>query len=281
MIRRIDCFQVPSLLFVCFFSLQSYASGNTLHVFMSDRAVDKLESKDLQTLLRSEPDAYRSGTLFPDALYQSSVPSRGELTHWNRFHNGYLSYILSKCERSSLTVQGDCRKLFAHFMGTVSHTIADVNFDRFFVTEVAKKEFGGSNGKAQTYTDVKLEFLATWDWGRGGIFWANYVPSDDLANVYKKLGIELPKAEMVQSAFKLYLLIALAVKLASPVMYFVARHEAKWASANYYSAPGGVVDSSEKIARMWDRFWNVLQRGAKAPQFFRKGAWPYFEYGVK
>ncbi|MBI2603805.1 MAG: zinc dependent phospholipase C family protein [Deltaproteobacteria bacterium] len=278
MIRRT---LVSTFLFGTFLSSQSFASGNTLHVFMSDTAVDLLKSEDLRKLLLSERDAYRSGTLFPDALYQSSQHSRGEFTHWQGFHNSYLSHILAKCSKGSLTQSGDCRKLFAHFMGTVSHTIGDVNFDRYFVTEVAKRHFRGSNGKAQTYTDFKLEFLATWDWGRGAVFWANFVPTNELAAAYRKAGIAIPPEEINGSAFKLYLLIAVAVKLGSPVMYFVAKREAPWAAENYYSARGGVRDSAEKIAQVWDNFWVALHSGVTTPRFYRKGGWPNFEYGFR
>ena len=45
-------------------------------------------------------------------------------------------------------------------LGSLAHSIADVNFDRHFVTEVARQDQNNDIGKAQSYTDPGCDFLA-------------------------------------------------------------------------------------------------------------------------
>jgi hypothetical protein len=52
-------------------------------------------------------------------------------------------------------------------LGSFSHSLADVLFDRYFVTAVAEHDFSGDVDKAQEHTHPGFDFMAILEHNRG------------------------------------------------------------------------------------------------------------------
>src|SRR5262245_27957492 len=116
---------------------QAFASGVFVHMFMADVALDSLTSVDLKTLMQQEQGAYRNGSGYPDSGFPVN-PAVGEFNHWSRFLNAYIGYIQKNCP---LPLSGECRKIFAHFMGSFAHSIGDCNWDSHFLNAMTNYGF--------------------------------------------------------------------------------------------------------------------------------------------
>src|SRR4051812_46396593 len=116
------------------------ASGITLHMFMSDEAAKKVGDSNVRAFLEKHQNKIRSGAMFPDSGYVAKN-SYGEFAHWDGFHNGYSLYLDQLC---SWPLSSQCETLFAFFLGTLSHAVSDVSYHRYFVRELADRDFNGS-----------------------------------------------------------------------------------------------------------------------------------------
>src|SRR5262245_34057511 len=103
---------------------RAHASGLALHIYMADLAVERVRDPALRELLRSRQAAYRNGSVFPDTGYAINH-AYGEFSHWSEFLNRYATVFQAHCSRRALS--DECKDLLAHFFGSLSHSVADVN----------------------------------------------------------------------------------------------------------------------------------------------------------
>ena len=257
----------------------AFASGMMLHIWMGDHAADMVSDPELQLLLGAEQSSYRSGCVYPDSGY--AVPDRhwGEFSHWGGFLNSYARYISRTCQ---YPFTGNCRTLVAHYLGTLCHSLGDVNFDRYFVRQVANQTFQGSLSRAQDFTDKGLDFIAVMEERRGKQFKWQWAPVDDLVNIYEDSGHGVSKDEIVKGV-QIHNLANLGIRLVAPLTWLFYKQQSPWAVENYLTARGGVFDTGSEIARAWDQAWTFLKNSghsAEYPEIGFSGSWPDISYVI-
>ena len=251
------------------------ASGMTLHMWMSDLAKVKLMTYELEQLLERNKGAYRMGAIYPDTGYAAQHPY-GEAAHWSPFLNEYQSILLEECPFP--LNQPTCESYWAHYFGVVSHALADTNFDKNFVTASAENDFSGNIDQAQKHTDPGCDFLAILDHHKAYPVPVTEQPVDLLVQAHSNLGIDVSASTIVRGA-TIHRAAILGESIASPLTYLFYKWTMPWTSANYVTAPGGIEDSSLKIAHIWDYMWQQLSNGNHIV-FSHKGRWPQITYKV-
>jgi len=268
----LKCFYLISL----FFAQQAFASGMTLHIWKADLAVERLADQDLQNLMQNQRPAYRNGAVFPDTGYAINHPY-GEYSHWHDFLNSYYAIINRRCPTLAST---DCQQLFAHFLGSLAHTIADINFDRHFVTAAAKIDYDGSIDTAQSWVDTGLDFLAVFEHKRAFQVSKFQIPLQALLEAFdERAEVSVSSIDLLKGSSVLRLGLIFEPVGAS-FTYFYYKNRMPWAAANYLQARGGVLDSAERIARAWELVWRDFHQGQREALFETYGSWPDADFYV-
>lgn len=272
----------PGLLFGLLFLFTPssvFASGMMLHIWMGDHAVETVKDPDLKKLLQSEKKAYRSGCVYPDSGYAVTDGDWGEFSHWGGFLNNYARYVSQTCQ---YPFTGSCRKLVAHYLGTICHSLGDVNFDRFFVRQVANQSFDGSLSLAQDFTDKGLDFVAVMEEGRGTQFRWQWAPVNDLVKIYELSGTIVPRDEIVKGV-QIHNLANLGIRMVAPLTWLYYKQQSPWAVQNYITARGGVLDTGSVISEAWDKAWSILKQNGdleRYPEITFSGSWPDINFGI-
>ncbi|SMF01249.1 zinc dependent phospholipase C family protein [Pseudobacteriovorax antillogorgiicola] len=248
---------------------QGLASGMAVHMFIADEALEQLSSQELQSMLERHRDAYRMGAVYPDTGYAINH-SYGELSHWSDFLNQYQKVLMEACPDPLKSE--DCQAAWSHFFGSLSHTVGDINFDKYFVTETARQDFDGDIGKAQEHTDPGCDFLAILDYKRAFDYPRIDQPNDILIETYRRLGLEVSESEINRGA-KTLKLGMVAEPIGAPFTYLYYKFKMPWGSQNYFDARGGVQDTADRLAIVWDYVWQGLQQ-AEMSNFSNQGGWP-------
>ncbi len=255
-----------------------FASGMTLHIWMADIATEQyVQFPELQDLMQEQSAAYRSGSIFPDSGYAINH-EYGEYAHWHKFLNAYYAVIEQRCPTMETV---ECRRVFAHFLGSLAHSVADVNFDRHFVTEVGNHDHGGDVDKAQTFTDPGCDFLAILEHKRGFKIPELKLPAEELLAAFQYGGEVQVTAEEMKRGTDIQRLGLVGEPLGSPFTYFYYKNNMKWGSKNYVDARGGVNDTARRIAHAWDLVWlRYNRKDGDGPLFNSTGPWPYVDFYV-
>lgn len=252
------------------------AAGMALHIWMADEARQYLQADELNELLQRHQATYRNGAVFPDTGYTIKHPY-GEYSHWHEFQNAYYSAIRDRCPQR---LSPACEQAFAHLLGAVAHSLADVNFDRHFVHEAAQLDYNGDMGESQKWLDPGCDFLAILEHGRGFKLPAFKVPMDFLiAGFDKQNGFEVSSEEL-RRGNHLHSLVVAVEPLASPFTYLFYKAKMPWAAKNYVNARGGVSDTAKRIAVAWDLIWQHYQSGSDSLLFYSEGGWPNVDYFI-
>ena len=255
------------------------ASGITLHMFMVDHAIAKIKDKSFKQFLKNNWHTLQNGVMFPDSGYASKV-KYGEFAHWAPFLNTFGGYLDETC---SWPLDLRCETLFAYFLGSLAHTLGDINFDRYFVTAVAQQSFKGNMGDAQNYTDFGLDMLAIWDYDRGRIMPYKWAPTDEMAIVLSRTEIPTSSADIALGTNLLYAGI-LAERPGSIFTYVYYALRSRWAYQNYLRAKGGVFDSGRIIAEVWQQVWDTVMRDRRfvgLTRFHNQGGWPNVDFWIE
>ena len=263
---------LPIYLLAILMSNMTWAAGITLHMFMGDTAIDYVKEPGFKEFLVKHQGAIRNGTIFPDSGYIKK-DSYGEFSHWEQFHNGYALYLDQNC---TWPLSSHCEDLFGFFLGTLSHAISDVAYHRDFISEVAQHDFNGDYTAAHGYSDSGIDMLAIFDYYRGTVIPAPYFPIDDLEKIFSFSGNVVAKGELTFYSKAIYAVL-LAERAGSSFSYLYYKYKGPWASANYYTAKGGVLDSAAAIAEIWDKIWMRLvrdQRFVDIAKLKSKGGFP-------
>lgn len=269
---------VCTAIFILSLSTRVWASGMTLHIWISELAAQKyVYTYELQQVLREQEAAYKSGSIFPDSGYAINH-LYGEYAHWHKFLNAYYAVVEQQCP--TLETE-DCRRLFAHFLGTLAHDLTDVNFDRHFLTEVGDHDHGGDWDKAQTFTDPGCDFLSILEHQRGFKIPDLKLPENQLIAAFN-LGNEVAVSIAdIQKGTNLQKLALIGEPLGSPFTYFYYKQNMAWGSTHYVDARGGVIDSAQRIAEAWELVWQHYNRHEIGKELFNSaGQWPLMDFYV-
>lgn len=256
----------------------AHASGITVHLWMAEKAAEYTQIPELHDFLANHQAAYANGSIFPDSGYIINHPY-GEYAHWSGFLNAYYAEINSRCPNLD---SEDCKDLFAHFLGALSHVVADINFDRHFVAEEGRQDYGGSVDEAQKYTDPGIDFLAIFEHKRAFKIPEYRLPADVLVDVFHRGGEVEALAEDILKAVGIVRVGLASEPLAAPFAYLYYKGKMPWGSQNYMDARGGVEDSANRIAKVWELVWLAYHRpdGKSKTLFRNEHAWPNADFYV-
>ncbi|MBF0205981.1 MAG: zinc dependent phospholipase C family protein [Oligoflexia bacterium] len=236
---------------------ESHASGMLLHILMCKNAIEKTSSPEIQHLLRGEMDAYLSGCIFPDSGY-AAKEGYGEYTHWTPFLNKYLDLLLTRCPITSINDNDHkCKKNWAHFFGNLAHALADMNFDRHFLPEAAIHDFNNDHAKAHKFLDLQLEFVAANDYKKSITLPDGYAPMPEIVETCKQAGIHTEENKIKQGICIMKLAYA-GIRISSPFLFRIEKRNAPWTTSNYFSAKGGIDDTGNTIAQIFNQLSEYL-----------------------
>jgi hypothetical protein len=254
------------------------ASGMTLHIWMAEKAANEyVQIPELRAFLQDEAAAYKNGSIFPDSGYTINHPF-GEYAHWHNFLNAYYDEINERCPDLSTR---SCRKAFAHMLGSLAHSLGDVNFDRHFVTAEADNDHGGDIDKAQTFTDPGCDFLAILEHKRGFKIPDLDLPVDVLLGAFARGGEVSVTADEMKKGAAIQKLALVGEPLGSPFTYLYYKSKMPWAAKNYVDARGGVNDTARRIAYAWELVWIRYHRQESTADLFNSvGGWPFVDFYI-
>ncbi|MEO5968840.1 MAG: zinc dependent phospholipase C family protein [Bdellovibrionia bacterium] len=244
-----------SSIFALFHSLMnvSWGAGITTHMFMADEAIEYIKDPEFKEFLRRNQNTMRNGSIFPDSGYIWHN-SYGEFAHWDEFHNGYAHYLDQLCQ---MPLSPRCEDLFAFFLGTLSHGLSDVYFHRDFISEVSNRDFNGNYQAAHDYSDRGIDMLSIIDYGRGLVIPSKHFLIEDVKKIFTLCGKDFTLFDLKVRTNTLYAAL-LGERLGSPISYAYYKYKSNWAQNNYFFGKGGVMDSAQKIAIVWEKAWEKV-----------------------
>jgi hypothetical protein len=246
-------------------------------MWMADQALDYLEDQDLKDLMIRERNAYRYGSIFPDTGYSINHPY-GEIAHWDGFMNAYHRVVQQECAD---LVTSSCRSLYAHYLGSVSHSLADINFDGKFIPQAARVDYGGDIDRAQRWIDIGLDMVALMAHGRGLVQPLWHLPAHMIAKVFAQIPDTNVTADDLRRGARRHRLGMVGEPLAATVTYHYYKAHLRWASQNMVDAGGGIKDTAHKIAQVWEILWKARRNGhGDERPFATLGRWPYMDFLV-
>jgi hypothetical protein len=264
---------------------------------MAELGSYQVRSPQLMALLSAQRDVLLSGAHYPDAGYWASgagIPGGdyGEISHWERFANGYVAHIRDKQARGECGTkgladpQGPCADLIAHMMGAAAHGITDETWDWLFEPRVTDhgevpdhptchEEHGAVILNAVPpcsliqNIEYAMDVVAIVDHNR----WAKipaYVPDTaELVQVYERIkreGDPEITEDGIRGGHSLSTAAMTGERLGAAVDSERVRQQMPWASSHYYTEPGGVLWSSRAVAGYMDALWAKLHGTHPAPR---------------
>ena len=158
-----------TILSLCVFQPSTLlASGGTVHLAVSEKARLLVKDSNLKKLLANNLNAYRSGTLYPDAALPFGVGDK--LGHDGTFMTQYIEELGKECHSGDTSAS--CQQKAAFLMGIISHNVEDGVFDEHFLGKGKDKKAasiytkcnfdwenhpGGDNFRDETFTDSDLD----------------------------------------------------------------------------------------------------------------------------
>lgn len=246
------------ILMLCLCACRAHAAGGTLHIFMSELALERVTDPELKRLLEANRKVVLWASWYPDSGYQSGN-EYGEFSHWSTFFNGYMNYI-----KNDITpANPDYEMLAAHFLGAAAHGMEDQVFDQLFLALTHERD-----GTGQAELDRGLDMVCMFDHARYDFsipeeivgHYDVYTPVAHLANIYRQLGMPYRNIEKQIVKGQRYLALGIqGEKILFGLEHNGVRATSPWAAANYYTAPGGVLHNAEIIAAYWDALWRKLK----------------------
>lgn len=251
---------------------QAAAAGGTLHIFMSELAMEQVRDPELKQLLEEYRDVALWASWYPDSGYPGGN-TYGEYSHWTPFLDGYLDYIRDTAGPSD----PDYRFLAAHLLGAAAHSIQDQAFDHILLVKTQEVD-----GHGQELLDFGLDLVAMVDHKRY-LFKVSskvernptiYTPVAHLLRVYGTLGVDFKRLDrQIPRGQRLLAMAMGGEKIVHGMRHESIREASPWASANYHEAPGGVLHNARITAAYWESLWKRL-KGDRAG-FYVFDTFPY------
>lgn len=124
------------------------AAGMVTHAWMAESGIAHVTDPKLRGLLAANAVEVGSGAAYPDSGYIVGGfydgGDYGEISHWERFVNGYVQHVRDKveageCGEDLADPLGPCAGLVAHLMGAAAHGIGDEMWDWLFEPQFADR----------------------------------------------------------------------------------------------------------------------------------------------
>jgi hypothetical protein len=235
--------------------------GMALHLWQTEKGVEKLRNAELKRLLQKNRNAWMSGSSYPDSGYSPEFFKEpkyewGEISHWGPFQHAYLDHVKSVCAGRT-TRDAHCGRLVAHFLGSAAHGLQDQIFDELFVMKVEEME---GHGQEATDTGLDMILLVEHPSRLKAMPVPYYAPAEDLEKVYRKMGLTEAQAneKQIQRARLIMQAGHLGERFASYPTYIKHKKNLPWGSKNYMKYVGGVEFGGQVTARLWEYLWDRL-----------------------
>ena len=250
-------------------------------MYMSEEAIKYINSPKLQKLLRDEKKAYLNGTIFPDSGYPGDGVY-GEWAHWSEFQNIYFEHIKDSC---SFPFDEKCRSIFAHCLGCISHSLADINFDTFFLNGAIEHLDFENIDDAQKLLDPGIDFTVITKNKRYKIG-KKWVPYDFLTPILKEEFPRISRKDHVKGMRKGNNILRIALvgeRIIAPFGALNVKLKAPWSFRHYMDAQGGVRDTAKRIAAIFNAIWDSLSTFgmSELPTLHHSGPWSRNDYWVE
>ena len=172
------------------------ACGIITHGEIATRAAEDFacpEHPEFEELVADHPQALQAGAAFPDWGYAFGYGDESEEAHWDPFLMEAADYVHELYPVWS----ADREKLAAFLLGAASHHWADLTWhalagaDEGFLEEMADQEYHGDFGAAHDFGDFGGDVMCAYEYDQDWQAGPWYVPADDLAEIYARLGYDV------------------------------------------------------------------------------------------
>ena len=233
----------------------AHANGQTTHLWISETAIDHIETEALHTLLVTHRDSLRAGTMFPDGGYAIGH-EYGEHAHWEPFQDRYRDWIVSAFDGPS---DPDAGSHLAFYFGLASHGMADQVFDSMYMerSRIYDAEFGWADASQSLDTSQDVVFA--------DLTQTQVVPTSDLPLILPELfaeaGIDVDMQTLEDGQGWLTIAVD-GVAGMSEVSTLVDAHmdAFPWGCSHLLdeSVPGSPPFEARVVAAYWESLWADL-----------------------
>lgn len=236
-------------------SAPALANGQSTHLWITETAKTHLPSGDLLTLLESQPEALRVGTMFPDGGYAVGH-DYGEVAHWEPFQGQFRDWILSHFD----DIQSEEAAPFvAFYLGMASHGMADQVFDSMYMerSKVYDADHGWASATESLDTSQDIVFAAL----TNGQTVSEFELPAILPTLFDASGLEVDMATMESGQAWLEIAVA-GVATTSQNAEVVELHTAAfpWGCSHLLddAVPGAPPMEAKIVAQYWQALWDEL-----------------------
>ena len=260
-----------SLTLACLLSLalpaRAPAAGMITHAWMADEAIGHVSDPKLEAYLDLHNHEVLSGASSPDTGYAAG--GYGEITHWERFVNAYVSYLRGRSGCGDLTSRlSPCAPLVAHMFGVAAHGMGDEMWDWLFeplITDHGESpEFPVSFPppadaanviSSQEYAMDTIALADHFRWGESGYF---LPPPNELTPIYDAANHGHTTEADILSGFAVGSAALTAERAGGVADAPRVREQMPWSSAHMDDESGGVLFNARAIAGYYDALWEKL-----------------------
>ena len=247
----------------------AHANGQTTHLWISETAIDHLETEALHTLLVTHRDSMRMGTMFPDGGYAIGH-EYGEHAHWEPFQDRYRDWILSAFDGPD---DPDAGAHIAFYLGLASHGMADQVFDSMYMerSRIYDAEFGWADASQSLDTSQDVVFA--------DLTQAQTAPPSDLPLILPELfaeaGIDVDMQTLEDGQGWLTIAVDGVAGMSEVSTLVDAHMEAfPWGCSHLLdeTVPGSPPFEARVVAAYWESLWADLN--AQPRPLAVIGSWP-------
>ena len=254
------------------------AGGWGFHLISTERALQLLPAGALKSLLLQNKISLLNGSIYPDGGYMNGKEALAEWTH-----EKFPSEAMGKLEQTSCKnfSSHQCQQELTFVMGVAAHIMGDCNFDRYFLKELAKAEFNNDMDAAQKFSDLRFDTVIIKGYGRDNKVPPFYQAYDLAFAVYQEQGFRINKKDLSEMQTYQRVLYTALTSYATHSAERISKLS-PWGTANYKNSRGGVEETAQRIAKLWQEAWKIVVRtnGKKLPRFLVYGGWPNKEIEV-
>ncbi|MEC9390111.1 MAG: hypothetical protein VX944_08550 [Myxococcota bacterium] len=233
----------------------AHANGQTTHLWISETAIDHLETEALHTLLVTHRGSMRVGTMFPDGGYAIGH-EYGEHAHWEPFQDRYRDWILSAFDGPD---DPDAGAHIAFYLGLASHGMADQVFDSMYMerSRIYDAEFGWADPSKSLDTSQDVVFADRTQ--------TQAAPSPELPSILPELfaeaGIDVDMQTLEDGQGWLTIAVDGVAGMSQVSTLVDAHMEAfPWGCSHLLdeSVPGSPPFEARVVAAYWESLWADL-----------------------
>jgi hypothetical protein len=239
------------------------------HAWMADEAIGHVSDPKLEAYLGLHNHEVLSGASYPDTGYAAG--GYGEITHWERFVNAYVSGLRKRSDCGDLTSRlSPCAPLVAHMFGVAAHGMGDEMWDWLFeplMTDHGESPefpvsfpppFEAANViSSQEYAMDTIALADHFRWGESGYF---LPPPNQLTPIYDAAGHGQTTEQDIVSGYTVGSAALTAERAGGVADAPRVREQMPWSSAHMDDESGGVRFNAKAIAGYYDALWEKLQK---------------------